>query len=130
LHEDSFDPRGEFQDEIRRQVGLVQYWMFLNGDSVRLFAALASASFGVLCCFLSILGIAKSFWRAVVAVLAVISFVVLTHRRYATPQIRAERLAEWRDPARTREKRNSSRHHFVAIHTDIFRHSNLCSVVA
>jgi len=50
--------------------------MFLNGDLVRLFVALASALFGVLWRFLSILGIAQSFLKNVVAALAVLSFVV------------------------------------------------------
>jgi hypothetical protein len=49
LRKVSIDPGGEFEDLVRREDGLVRYWMFLNGGSVRLFVArvrLCSVFFG------------------------------------------------------------------------------------
>jgi hypothetical protein len=87
LRKHSTDPGGEFEDEVRREDGLARHWMFLNGYSVLLFVALASALFGVLWCFLSIVGIAQSFWKNVVDALALLSFAVWRifdahHRKY------------------------------------------------
>src|SRR5215813_2780402 len=48
------------EDEIKREDGLVRYWMFFNGEQVRLFSALAAAFFGVLWCFLYVLGAGRS----------------------------------------------------------------------
>jgi hypothetical protein len=87
LRKVSTDPGDEFEDEVRREDGLARYWMFLNGDSVRLFVALASALFGVLWCFLSILGIAQSFCRNVRCRAGGTQFCRLAHFRRAPSQI-------------------------------------------
>jgi len=46
----------DFEDEIKPQDGLLRYWTFLNGETYRLFAGLSAALFGVLWCFLYLLG--------------------------------------------------------------------------
>jgi hypothetical protein len=38
----------DLSDEMKREDGLVRYWMFFNGDQVRLFSALVAALLGVL----------------------------------------------------------------------------------
>jgi tryptophan-rich sensory protein len=63
-----------FEDEIKPEDGLLRYWMFINGEQFRLFAALAAALFGVFWCFLYILGGGKTVFGIVLLVLAVTSF--------------------------------------------------------
>jgi hypothetical protein len=98
--------------------------MILNGCSVRLFVALVSASSCVLWCFLSILGIAESFWKNVVAALAVLSFVVWrifgarTFANMSRAVGGAARLI--RDEKNLKFQEQSSCGYS-------FRHSNLCS---
>ena len=64
------------EDEIKREDGLVRYWMFFNGDQVRLFSALAAALFGVLWCFLYVFGAGQSVFGIVVGVLAIACFFI------------------------------------------------------
>jgi len=61
------------EDEIKREDGLVRYWMFFNGEQVRLFSALAAAFFGVLWCFLYVLGAGRSVFAIVLGILAIVS---------------------------------------------------------
>ena len=64
----------DFEDEIKPEDGLLRYWTFLNGEQFRLFSALAAAFFGVLWCFLYILGAGQNVFGIVLLVLAGISF--------------------------------------------------------
>jgi hypothetical protein len=64
----------DFDDENKPRDGLLGYWTFINGEQLRLFAALAAAFFAVLWCFLYILGTASTPVGTVLFVLAAISF--------------------------------------------------------
>jgi fatty acid desaturase len=72
------DPEEESpsSDEIGPADGRERYWMFVNGEQIRFFAALVCAFVAVVSCFLYVLGIGESFVRT--ALLAIIggSFLV------------------------------------------------------
>lgn len=95
---------GESQeDEIKREDGLVRYWMFFNGDQVRLFSGLAAAFFGVLWCFLYVFGATQSIPGIILVVLAAIAFLVW---RLLDDQVRRYEESGWikhrRSPKRGR----------------------------
>ena len=69
--EDEQDDESQ-EDEIRREDGVVRYWMFFNGDQVRLFSALAAAFFGVVWCFLYVFGAGQSVFGIVLGVLTIV----------------------------------------------------------
>lgn len=81
------------EDEIKRDDGLVRYWMFFNGDQVRLFSGLAAAFFAVLWCFLYVLGAGKSTASIVLGILALVSFWVW---RLFDRQIREYEESGWK----------------------------------
>lgn len=90
------------EDEIRQEDGLVQYWMFFNGDQVRLFSALAAAFFGVLWCFLYVLGAGQTVLGIVLGVLTIVCFFIwwaLSEqlRKYAESGWRKDKPASERD---------------------------------
>jgi len=91
----------DLNDEIKREDGLVRYWMFFNGDQVRLFSALVAAFLGVLSCFLYILGAGRTVLGTVLLVLALISFWVW---RVFDRQIRKYEESGWK-----KDKRSSKR---------------------
>jgi heme/copper-type cytochrome/quinol oxidase subunit 2 len=64
------------EDVIRRQDGLVRYWMFFSGDQVQLFAALAAAFCGVLWCFLYVLGAGQGILRTFLLIVGGSCFLV------------------------------------------------------
>ena len=66
----------DFEDEIKPQDGLLRYWTFLNGETYRLFAGLSAALFGVLWCFLYLLGIGQSVFGIIFLALAGISAAI------------------------------------------------------
>ncbi|PYU09867.1 MAG: hypothetical protein DMG37_22095 [Acidobacteria bacterium] len=67
---------GSQEDEIQREDGLVRYWMFFNGDQIRLFSALAAAFFGILWCFLYVLGVGRNTTGILLLILALTSFSI------------------------------------------------------
>jgi hypothetical protein len=64
-----------FEDEIKPEDGLLRYWIFFSGEQYRLFAALAAAFFGVLWCFLYVLGAGQTAFGIILGALAVISLI-------------------------------------------------------
>jgi hypothetical protein len=90
-------------DDIRPEDGLVRYWMFINGEQVRLFSALAAVIFFVLWCFLYILGGTHTLLGIVLLVLAVIS---LAAWRLLDKQVREYEERGWKKDKRSprREK--------------------------
>jgi hypothetical protein len=64
------------EDEIKPEEGFVRHWMFINGDQIRLFAALSAAIFAVLWCFLYILGGGQTIIATILLILAGICLVV------------------------------------------------------
>lgn len=89
------------EDEIKREDGLVRYWMFFNGEEVRLFSGLAAAFFGVLWCFLYVLGAGKSTFGIVLGILALVSFWIW---RLFDRQMREYEVSGWK-----KDKHSSSR---------------------
>jgi hypothetical protein len=83
----------DFEDEIKPQDGLLRYWVFLNGEQFRLFAAIAAAFFTILWCFLYILGNLSGAIRTAVLVLAAVSFGIW---RLLDRQIREFETRGWR----------------------------------
>jgi hypothetical protein len=83
----------DLSDEMKREDGLVRYWMFFNGDQVRLFSALVAAFLGVLWCFLYVLGAGRTVLGTVLLVLALISFWVW---RVFDRQIREYEESGWK----------------------------------
>jgi hypothetical protein len=76
LREETDERDDEFdEDEIKPEDGLARYWMYVNGEQVSLFAALTAGIFGVLWCFLYILGAGQSILGIIVMVLTAISFL-------------------------------------------------------
>lgn len=84
---------GSCEDEVRPEEGLVRSWMFLNGEQVRLFFALAAAFLGVLWSFLYVLGAAESIVSTIVLVLGVASFVLW---RILDRELREYEKSGWR----------------------------------
>jgi hypothetical protein len=77
LREEDDDREDQSQeDEIKREDGLVRYWMFFNGEQVRLFSALGAAFSGVLWCFLYVLGAGGSVFGIVLGILAIVCFFI------------------------------------------------------
>lgn len=76
MKEEADERESDFQDEIKPEDGLLRYWTFIKGEQFRLFSALAAAFFGVLWCFLYILGAGLSVFGIVLLVLTGISFGV------------------------------------------------------
>jgi len=76
LKEEDEEREEDLEDEIKPEDGLLRYWTFLNGEQYRLFAALAAAFFGVLWCFLYVLGAGQTAFGIIPGVLSVISFIV------------------------------------------------------
>jgi hypothetical protein len=74
--EDTDDRGNDFKDEIKPQDGLLRYWTFLNGETYRLFAGLSAALFGVLWCFLCVLGAGRSVYGFVLLALVGISLAL------------------------------------------------------
>jgi hypothetical protein len=94
LRQNDSEPEDESQeDEIKREDGLVRHWMFLNGEEIRLFSALAATFFGVVWCFLYVLGEAKSAAGIVSLTFAIITFLVW---RVFDRQIRQYEESGWR----------------------------------
>ncbi|HLZ51258.1 MAG TPA: hypothetical protein VKP61_10920 [Candidatus Acidoferrum sp.] len=90
-----------WEDEIKREDGLVRYWMFFNGDQVRLFSALAAAFFGVLWCFLYVFGAAQSISGIILLVLAAISFLAW---RLLDEQVRRYEQSGWKKDRRSPQR--------------------------
>lgn len=99
------------EDEIKREEGLVRYWMFLNGDQVRLFLGLAAAFFAVLWCFLYVLGAGK---RAASIVLLVLGLLSLSVWRLIDRQIREYEASGWK------KDKHSSQRDRIEIRLAIF----------
>ena len=76
LAETNEQREAELDDDVNPQDGLERYWLFLNGDRVRLFLALGAAFCAVLWCFLYILGVAHGVLSALLAAAAIACFVV------------------------------------------------------
>ena len=98
-------------DEIKREDVLVRYWMFFNGDQVRLFSGLAAAFLGVLWCFLCVLGAEKSPLGVALFVLALASFWIW---RLFDRQIREYEETDWK------KDKHSSRRDRIEIRIAIF----------
>lgn len=80
-------------DEIRREDGLVRYWMFLNGDTLSLFSALTAALCAVLWCFMYFFG----FGQSVVGItLLVVAFISLLVWRVVAAELREYAETGWR----------------------------------
>jgi hypothetical protein len=93
LSEENNEREDDLKDEIAPEDGLVRYWMFLNGEAFRLFAALASASFGVFWCFLYVLGAGQSILGIILIILTAISFVAW---RLLEKQLREYEESRWK----------------------------------
>jgi lipopolysaccharide export LptBFGC system permease protein LptF len=101
----------DLNDEIKREDGLVRYWMFINGDHVRLFSALVAAFLAVLWCFLYILGARRTVLGTVLLVLALISFWVW---RVFDRQIREYEESGWK------KDKHSSKRDKIEIQVALF----------
>lgn len=109
---DENDEREEdLNDEIKREDGLVRYWMFFNGDQVRLFSALVAAFLGVLSCFLYVLGAGRTVLGTVLLALALISFWVW---RVFDRQIREYEQSGWK------KDKHSSKRDKIEIQVALF----------
>ena len=62
-------------DEIRPSDGLLRYWLFLNGETYRTFAAIASAFLAILWCFLYFLGLTNGALGTVLLIASAVGFV-------------------------------------------------------
>jgi lipopolysaccharide export LptBFGC system permease protein LptF len=93
LKDENDEREDDLSDDIKREDGLVRYWMFFNGDQVRLFSALVAAFLGVLWCFLYVLGAGRTVLGTVLLVLALISFWVW---RVFDRQIREYEESGWK----------------------------------
>jgi hypothetical protein len=94
LRQDDSEPEDESQeDEIKREDGLVRYWMFFNGEEIRLFSALAAAFFVIIWCFLYVLGAGESTTGVLLLILAITSFSIWC---VFDRQIRQYEEIEWR----------------------------------
>lgn len=112
MRQNEEEQEGESQeDEIKRDDGPVRYWMFFNGDQVRLFSGLAAAFFGVLWCFLYVLGAGKSTASIVLLTLGLLSFWVW---RLFDRQIRRYEENGWK------KDKHSSRRDRIEIRVAIF----------
>ena len=112
MRQNEKEPENESQeDEIKREDGLVRYWMFLNGDQVRLFSALAAAFFGVLWCFLYVLGAGQSAAGIALLTSALVSFWVW---RLFDRQIREYEASGWK------KDKHSSQRDRIEIRVAIF----------
>ena len=70
------EEESSFSDDIRLADGRERYWLFVNGDRVRLFAVLVGAFFAVAWCFLYVLGIGQSIVRTLFLAIVGASFLV------------------------------------------------------
>jgi archaellum biogenesis protein FlaJ (TadC family) len=97
------DREERFEDDIKPKDGLLRYWTFFNGEQYRLFSALAAATFGVLWCFLYILGAGQTVVGIVLLVLAAICVLA---RRLLDEQVRDYEKSGWKKDKRSarREK--------------------------
>jgi len=86
----------ELDDDVNPQDGRERYWLFLNGDRVRLFLALAAAFCAVLWCVLYILGVAQGVLSALLAGAAIACFVVW---RVVDSRLRRYEEGGWRKRA-------------------------------
>lgn len=66
---------GSSNDEIRPKDGLVRFWMFLNGETFRLFSALIAGFFAILWCFLYFFGLGATVLSITLLVLASLGFL-------------------------------------------------------
>jgi hypothetical protein len=101
----------DLNDEIKREDGLVRYWMFFNGEQVRLISALVAAFLSVLSCFLYILGAGRTVLGTVLLVLALISFWVW---RVFDRQIREYEESGWK------KDKHSSKRDKIEIQVALF----------
>ena len=111
MTDENDDREDDLKDEIKREDGLIRYWMFFNGDQVRLFSALVAAFLGVLWCFLYVLGAGKSTAGVVLLALALISFWVW---RVFDRQIREYEESGWR------KDKHSSKRDKIEIQVAVF----------
>jgi hypothetical protein len=120
LKEHNDEREDDLSDEIKREDGLVRYWMFFNADQVRLFSALVAAFLGVLSCFLYILGAGRTVLGTVLLVLALISFWVW---RVFDRQIRKYEEGGWK------KDKHSSKRDKIEIQVALFLWLFICIVV-
>ncbi len=111
MTDENDDREDDLKDEIKREDGLIRYWMFFNGDQVRLFSALVAAFLGVLWCFLYVLGAGKSTAGVVLLALALISFWVW---RVFDRQIQEYEESGWR------KDKHSSKRDKIEIQVAVF----------
>ena len=111
MKDENDEREDDLNDEIKREDGLVRYWMFFNGDQVRLFSALVAAFLGVLSCFLYILGAGRTVLGTVLLVLALISFWVW---RVFDRQIRKYEESGWK------KDKHSSKRDKIEIQVALF----------
>ncbi len=103
VRENNAKPEDEpAEDEIRREDGLVRYWMYFNGEEHRLFARLAAGIFGVLWCFLYVLGAGQIMFGIIPGVLAVTSLIAWRTldqelQKYATSGWKKDKHSPMRD---------------------------------
>ncbi|GAC1684659.1 MAG: hypothetical protein PVS2B2_23670 [Candidatus Acidiferrum sp.] len=85
-------------DEIKPEEGRVRYWMFINGEQMRLFSALVAAGCGVLWCFLYVLGAGRSVVGIVLLAAGGVSFVIW---RMFDRQLREYEGSAWKKDMRS-----------------------------
>jgi hypothetical protein len=111
LKDENDEREDDLSDEIRREDGLVRYWMFFNGDRVRLSSALVAAFLGVLWCFLYVLRAGRTVLGTVLLALALISFWVW---RVFDRQIREYEETGWK------KDKHSSKRDKIEIQVALF----------
>lgn len=101
MKEEDDGRRDDFDDEVKPEDGLLRYWTFINGELFRLFAALAAAFFGVVGCFLYILGAGQTVVGKVSVALAVLSVLAW---RLLDRQVQRYQDEGWRRDKRSLRK--------------------------
>jgi hypothetical protein len=98
LKEQDDEPEDDFEDEMKREDGLLRYWTFINGEQFRLFAALAAGFFVIVWCFLYILGGGQTIVGNILLILTGISFVAW---RVLDRQVRRYQEEGWKRDKRS-----------------------------
>ncbi len=62
-------------DELRPEDGQFRYWMFVNGEQARLFAALIGVGCFIVWCYLYVMGLTSDVIDVAAKVLGTIAFV-------------------------------------------------------
>jgi hypothetical protein len=98
--EEPNDDDSNFSDEVRPEQGRLRDWIFLNGEEVRLFAALATGTCVILWSYLYVLGLQRTILGSGSLVIGGAAFLVwrllgIELRRYKEQDWRPDRRRSW-----------------------------------